>query len=95
MIGSLKRHLTAIFGGDRRRNKPVDKIRNFEKKKLLVKKLIHCFCGCGRNYVFWVHGELNRFGVGQSISPIVKSVNRTCNGLIRGFKCAVQVFTVQ
>ena len=37
MIGSLERHLAAIFGGERRRGRPVDKIKNFEEKKVLVK----------------------------------------------------------
>ena len=29
-IESLKRHLAAIFDGDRRRGRPVNRIRNFE-----------------------------------------------------------------
>ena len=32
---------------------------------------------------FWVNGDLNRFVVGQSISPFVE----ICNDLIRGFTC--------
>ena len=32
LIGSLKRHLAAIYGGDRRHGRPVGNIRNFDKK---------------------------------------------------------------
>ena len=42
LIGSLQRHLAAISAGDRRRGRPVDKIRKFEKAtlcKLLVRQL--------------------------------------------------------
>ena len=39
LIGSLQRHLAAIFAGDRRLGRPVDKIRNFEKKNFF---LVNC-----------------------------------------------------
>jgi hypothetical protein len=32
LLGSLKRHLAAISGGDQRQGTSVDKIRNFEEK---------------------------------------------------------------
>ena len=37
LLGSLYRHLAAISGGDRRQGLPVDKIRNLEDKKVLIK----------------------------------------------------------
>ena len=47
LIGDLYGHLATIFTSDCRRSRPLDKIRNFEKKKLLVGCLLDPFGGRG------------------------------------------------
>ena len=46
-----RKSLAAIFGGNQRCSSPVDKIRNFDKKNVLVGCLVNMFRGNGRSYV--------------------------------------------
>ena len=58
IIRCLQRHLAVISAGVCRRGRPVDKIKNFEDKKLLVNCMLDSFGVRGRTSA---HGFLRDF----------------------------------